>query len=87
MAYIRKVKNYYYGYYKQKNGKYKSISLKTSDVSQAKRRLKDLEKLEYEISIGLVSGPTQLESVPKNTLGKLIAKYMSRSTTSYSGCF
>jgi|GEM_PF-310509 len=72
MAHVKKIKGRYYAYYKGIGGKRESKSLNTSNPTIAKRRLKDVERLEYEISIGLMTeDPHQTQRKNLDTIGKI----------------
>jgi integrase/recombinase XerD len=76
MAHLKLIKGRYYGYYRISNGRYKSQSLKTSNPTAAKQRLKELEKLEYEISIGVRQVQSHDENVQQLPLSKVVAAFL-----------
>lgn len=77
MAYMRKVKDRYYGYYKGEGGKEKCVSLKTSSLTLAKQRLKNVEELEYQIKIGITEDPlTKRTSLARNTLSSMVSLFL-----------
>jgi hypothetical protein len=57
MAYLKKSRNNYYGIYKGQGNKTRCISLKTQSLSLAKQRLRAVNKLEYEIKLGITEDP------------------------------
>ena len=77
MAYMRKVKNRYYGYYKGEGGKEKCVSLKTSSLTLAKQRLKNVEELEYQIKIGINEDPLSKRTpLARNTLSAMVSLFL-----------
>ena len=77
MAYLRKVKNRYYGYYKGEGGKEKCVSLKTSSLTLAKQRLKNVEELEYQIKIGINEDPLSKRTpLARNTLSAMVSLFL-----------
>jgi integrase len=77
MAYMRKVKDRYYGYYKGEGGKEKCVSLKTSSLTLAKQRLKNVEELEYQIKLGITEDPlADKASLSGNTLSDMVSLFL-----------
>jgi integrase len=77
MAHLKLIKGRYYGYYLDSNGKYRSRSMKTSNATIAKQRLKELEKLEYEIKIGVREDSSAAEKMQQQTLYKVVESFFS----------
>ncbi|MCD6234040.1 MAG: tyrosine-type recombinase/integrase [Candidatus Marinimicrobia bacterium] len=77
MAYLKKSRKNYYGIYKGQGNKTRCISLKTQSLSLAKQRLRAVNKLEYEIKLGITEDPlADKASLSGNTLSAMVSLFL-----------